>query len=233
LVERPADMIGKVDGMLIESQQGGVHWDRAQPFLEAGLPCYIDKPFTCSVADARKLAALAKEKNVPIFSASSLRYAPDLVHFMADPAHGKVLGAVAYGPAELHDLNPGLYHYGIHAVEVLYTLMGPGCQRVTCTHERDADVVTGQWNDGRLATVRGIRSGKSAYGCLAFTEQGVQAVPISTTYIYRELLKKIVEMFQTKKAPLDIGVTVEIIGFIEAALKSGQNHGAGESVLGL
>src|SRR6266849_5850585 len=227
LVDKPADMIGKVDGMLIESQQGGVHWERARPFLEAGLPCFIDKPFTCSVADARKLTALAEEKKVPIFSSSSLRYAPDLVQFMADPKHGRVLGAVAYGPASLHDLNPGLYHYGIHAVEVLYTLMGPGCQRVTCTHERDADVVTGQWKDGRLATVRGVRSGKADYGCLVFTEQRVQAVAIGTADIYRQLLKKIVEMFQAKKAPLDIAVTVEIVAFIEAALKSGQNHGVG------
>src|SRR5437868_4048381 len=133
LVDRPADMIGKVDGMLIESQQGGVHWERARPFLEAGLPCFVDKPFTCSVADAKKLAALAEAKNVPIFSSSSLRYAPELVRFTADAKHGNVLGAVAYSPASLHDLNPGLYHYGIHAVEMLYTLMGPGCRRVTCT----------------------------------------------------------------------------------------------------
>jgi virulence factor len=228
LVDRPTDMIGKVEGMLIESQQGGVHWERARPFLEAGLPCFIDKPFTCGVADAKKLAALAEAKKVPLFSSSSLRYAPELVRFVNDLKHGKVLGAVAYGPAPLHDLNPGLYHYGIHAVEMLYTLMGPGCQRVTCTHERDTDVVTGQWKDGRLGTVRGIRSGKSTYGCLVFTEQGVQTVPIGTAYIYRELLKKIVEMFQTKRAPLEVAVTVEIVAFIEAALRSGQNHGTGE-----
>jgi hypothetical protein len=184
------------------------------------------------VADARKLVSLAEQKKLPIFSSSSLRYAPDFVRFVAEPQHGKILGAVAYGPAPLHDLNPGLYHYGIHAVEVLYTLMGPGCQRVTCTHEREVDVVTGQWKDGRLGTVRGVRSGKSVYGCLAFTEQGVQQVPIDTKYIYRELLKKIVEMFQTKRAPLDIAVTVEIVAFIEAALRSGHNHGVGETLVG-
>jgi len=130
----------------------------------------------------------------------------------------------------LHERNPGLYHYGIHAVEVLYTLMGPGCQRVTCTHEKDVDVVTGQWKDGRVATVRGIRSGRADYGCLAFTEHGVHPVPISTATIYRELLKKIVELFEKKKSPLDNAVTVEIVAFIEAALKSAHNHGAGEKV---
>ena len=229
LVERPEDMIGKVDGMLIESLEGGVHWQRARTFLEAGLPCFIDKPFTSGVADARKLAELAARKKVPLFSSSSLRYAPELVTFLADAGQGKVLGALAYGPAPLHPRNPGLYHYGIHPVEVLYTLMGPGCTRVTCTHERDVDLVTGQWQDGRVASVRGIRPG-SPYGFVAFTREGVHSVAIGTKYIYRELLKKVVEMFQTKKAPLDIAVTVEIMGFIEAALKSAGNHGVGEKV---
>jgi hypothetical protein len=159
LVDRPGEMIGKVDGVLVESQEGGAHWGRARPFLEAGLPCFIDKPFTCGVADAKKILALAARKKVPVFSASALRYAPELVRFTASAGRKKLLGALAYGPAPLYEkdrrLNPGLYHYGIHVVEVLYTLMGPGCQRVVCTHEKDVDVVTGQWKGGRVATVRG------------------------------------------------------------------------------
>jgi virulence factor len=234
LVDKPEEMLGKVDGVLIESQEGGAHWERARLFLEAGLPCWIDKPFTCGIADARKIAALAERKKLPVFSSSSLRYAPELVEYVGDSRHGKVHGALAYGPAPLFEkdesLNPGLYHYGIHAVEILYTLMGPGCERVTCTHEKGVDVVTGQWRDGRVATVRGIRAGKSEYGCVAFAEQGVQPVPIGTRFIYRELAKKIVEMFQTGKAPLDVATSVEIVGFIEAANRSGHNHGAGEQV---
>jgi predicted dehydrogenase len=228
LVERPEDMIGKVDGMLIESQQGTVHYERARPFLEAGIPCWIDKPFTCGLADAKKIAALAARKKVPVFSASALRYAPELIEFLADARHGKVYGAVAYGPAHLHEGNPGLFHYGIHAVEILYTVMGAGCERVTCTHEKGVDVATGRWKDGRVATVRGLRAGKEDYGCLAFTEKSVVSIPIGTGDVYRELLKKIVQMFKTGKAPLDIVETVEIVAFMEAALKSAHNHGAGE-----
>jgi predicted dehydrogenase len=233
LVDKPTDLIGKVDGMLIESLAGDAHLDRARPFLEAGVPCFIDKPFTCSVADARKLVELAQKKKLPIFSSSSLRYAPELVQFLSEKKVGKILGATAYGPATLHDGNPGLFHYGIHAMEVLYTVMGPGCQRVTCVHEKDVDVVTGQWQDGRVATLRGIRAGKADYGCLVFGEKGVEKVSIGTGFIYRELLKKIVEMFQTGKAPLDVAETVELIGFIEAALKSATNHGTGEKVQSL
>jgi hypothetical protein len=232
LVEKAADMIGKVDGMLIESQEGGVHWERARPFLEAGLPCYIDKPFTCSTADAKKIVDLAEKKKVSVFSASSLRYVPELVEFVAKEKD-KIVGAVAYGPAPLFDkdpkLNPGLYHYGIHAVEIVYTLMGPGCQRVTCTHEKDVDVATGQWGDGRVATVRGTRP-KGDYGCLVFTTDGVKPLALSTKVNYRELCKQIVAFFTTKKPPVDPAVTVEMMAFIEAANKSGMNHGAGEKV---
>src|SRR5262249_26359951 len=59
LVDKPEALIGKVDGMLIESVGGMPHYERAKPFLEAGLPCFIDKPFTCSAADAKKIAELS------------------------------------------------------------------------------------------------------------------------------------------------------------------------------
>ena len=233
LVDKPADMIGKVDGMLIEAVDGTVHYERAKPFLDAGIPCFIDKPYACSVADAKKIAALAAKKKLPLFSSSSLRYAPELVAYRADAKHGKVKGCVTYGPASLSPVperNAGLFHYGIHAVEMLYALMGPGCTRVTCTSEKDVDVATGRWSDGRIATVRGTRAPASGFGFTGFAEKGVQAVAVGTKFIYRELLKKIVEMFKTGKSPLDIAETIEIVAFIEAANKSAANHGAGEMV---
>jgi virulence factor len=225
LVEKPADMIGKVDAMLIEAVDGSVHYERAKPFLEAGIPCFVDKPFACSVADAKKIVELAAKKKLPLFSSSSLRFAPELVAYAADDKHGKVLGVVTWGPASQQERNPGLFHYGIHAVEVLYTLMGPGCESVTCTSDKAVDVVTGHWKDGRVATIRGTRSGPGVYGAVAFAEKATQTLGISTKYIYRELLKKVVEAFATGKPPIEVGVTVEIVAFIEAAWKSANNHG--------
>jgi hypothetical protein len=233
LVEKPADMIGKVDGMLIEAVDGTVHYERAKPFLEAGIPCFVDKPYACSLDDAKKIAELAAKKKLPLFSSSSLRYAPEVVEYAADAKRGKLVGCVVYGPASLSPVperNPGLFHYAIHPIEVLYTLMGPGCKRVTCTHDKDTDTVTGYWADGRMATVRGIRKGASGYGFVGFAENGIKPVTIGTKFIYRELLKQIVEMFKSGKAPLDVAETIEIVAFIEAANKSGANHGAGETV---
>ncbi|MGD9497283.1 MAG: gfo/Idh/MocA family oxidoreductase, partial [Armatimonadota bacterium] len=50
-VDKPEDLIGMVDAVLVESQSGYQHLEKARPFLEAGIPTYIDKPFVIDVAD--------------------------------------------------------------------------------------------------------------------------------------------------------------------------------------
>lgn len=226
IVERPEQLIGKVDGVLIESQEGGVHRRHAELFLNAGLPCFIDKPFACSAADAAAIAALAEQKGLPIFSSSSLRYALEVQQIQADAAVlGKVIGAEAYSPASVHPRNPGLFHYGIHGVETLYALMGPGCEGVWCIFAPGAEVVVGMWGDERLGVIRGTRDGAHAYGFTAFCEKAVRTATIDTAYIYRELLKRIVEMFATGQPPVDVRESVELVAFIEAAMTSAQLEG--------
>ena len=58
LVDDPTEMIGQIDGVLIESVDGSVHYERAKPLLEAGVPMFIDKPFTCSLEHAKAIAEL-------------------------------------------------------------------------------------------------------------------------------------------------------------------------------
>ncbi len=227
IVDRPEDLIGKVDAIHIESNEGAKHRAHAELFLSAGLPCFIDKPFTSSVKDALAIAGLAEKKRVPIFSASSLRFALEIQALRADEENvGKVFGADAYTPAALDEFNPGLFHYGIHGVETLYGLMGPGCEQVWCVFTPGAEMVVGKWGDGRLGTVRGTREGGHSYGYTAFCEKAVRPTTIDAGFIYRELLKAISRMFQTGEAPISLAESVEVVAFIEAALKSAHTNGA-------
>ena len=227
IVERPEDLIGKVDAVQIESNEGARHRAHAELFLNAGLPCFIDKPFTSSVEDAQAIAALAERKRVPVFSASSLRFALEIQALRADEENvGKVVGADAYSPAALDQFNPGLFHSGIHAVETLYGLMGPGCEQVWCVFTPGAEIAVGRWSDGRLGTVRGTREGGHSYGYTAFCEKAVRPTTIDAGFIYRELLKAISHMFQTGEPPFALSESVEVVAFIEAALKSAHHYGA-------
>jgi hypothetical protein len=135
LLDKPEDMIGEVDGVLIESVDGSVHLERARPFIKKGLPLYIDKPFTCSVAHAKKLVSLAAKKNVPLFSSSSLRYALEVVEVKNDPAVGSIVGANVFSPASLHP--PVLDHT---PVTVIFAILAPrlGPQKHTSILNRSA-----------------------------------------------------------------------------------------------
>src|SRR5215218_1010973 len=175
LVERPEDLLGRVDAVLIESNEGGLHRARATQFIEAGLPVFIDKPLASSTPDACALVELAAKAGVPLISASSIRFAPEVTATQADPALGALLGADVHSPARLHEANPGLFHYGVHGVEMLYALLGPGCQEVACTFEESGEVVVGRWQDERIGTVRGLRRGPNDYGFTAFGEAGIRA----------------------------------------------------------
>jgi predicted dehydrogenase len=209
---------------LIESMDGSVHVERTRPFLEVDIPCFVDKPFACSTADAKAMIDQAAKKKVMIWSSSSLRFAPEIVTYVADERHGPVHGCVAHGPGTEHDRNPGMFHYGTHTAEILYTVMGPGCDRVTCTFEKGVTVAAGHWKDGRVATARCFRGGKPEYGLTASAEQGVAHVPLGVTGIFRELLKKVIASFVAGKPALDPLVTLEMVAFMEAANTSGANH---------
>jgi len=241
LVDNPRDMIGQIDGVLILSVDGSVHAERTRPFLEAGIPCFVDKPFTCNRAEAELLVRHARQYSAPIFSSSALRYAPEVVAFFsrttdADSDTGAILGATVYGPAPTRNRNPGLFHYGIHAIEVLFTLLGPDCEWLTSvrqggdaeTEESGAEMVTGHWSGGRIGSMYGIRSGKRTYGFVAFCERAVRHVTIESEHypFYRDLLREVIRFFETGSAPVPVAETLGILAFIEAARVSSEAGGS-------
>jgi predicted dehydrogenase len=225
IIDSPQDMIGKVDAVLIEVQEGRLHLRHAKPFIKAGLPVFVDKPFTCNVSEARKIAELSQTYEVPVFSSSSLRYAVEIQELKAREDLGNILGVDVYSPAAFYPKNPGLFNYGIHGVEMLYSLMGSGCSTVICTWDERWEKVVGHWKDGRIGCFRGIREGGDEYGFTVFGEKKIVTSAVNTQYIYRELLKRIIEMFETRKPPILIEETIESVSFIEASLKSANEGG--------
>ena len=208
-----------VDAILLESVDGRVHLEQAREVLRRRKPLFIDKPMAASLADAREIARLANESGTPWFSSSSLRFAPAYQEFLAGPGHESVLGAEAHGPASLEPTNPGLFWYGIHAVESLYTLMGPGCVSVAMTSTPDYDLAVGVWKDGRIGTVKGLRKGKQDYGALVYGENAVTYLPVKDVS-YVPLVRRIMDFFKTGKPPVAPEETLEIMAFMDAAERS-------------
>ncbi|HEY2945732.1 MAG TPA: Gfo/Idh/MocA family oxidoreductase [Vicinamibacteria bacterium] len=225
-VESIEDLCRKVDAVLLESVDGRVHLAQVRPVFAARKRVFVDKPFSASYADAREIVRLSRDSGVPFFSSSSLRFAADVQALAKSDTLGGITGAFTFGPENLEPHHPDLFWYGIHAVEMLYTLLGPGCDRVTRVKTEIADTVVGTWRDGRIGTMRGLIRGRQDYGAIAFGAQAVLATAVPMRSDYRGLLVEVVKFFQTGVPPVPPEETLEIMAFMEAADLSKARSGA-------
>lgn len=217
-----ATLLTKVDAVLLESVDARPHLEQAKPVIAAGKPLFIDKPLESTLEDAYEIARLAKAKNVKWFSSSSLRWAKSLTPLVRPD----LKGATVWGPGPLEEHHYlDLSWYGIHASEMLFALLGKGCETVTRTYAPDQDEVTCRWSDGRVGTVRALRP-YSEFGAVVFTKENkIHQSPAKFEYSYVPLVKEIVQFFQTGKPPIDPEETLEIFSFLDAAQKSREQGG--------
>jgi predicted dehydrogenase len=221
------ELLNKADVILLETNDGRLHLEQALLVFKAGKPVFIDKPVAASLSDTIAIYDAAKRYKVPVFSASSLRYM-ETVQAVTKGKIGKVLGADTYSPATLEKNHPDLFWYGIHGVETLFTVMGMGCKSVSRVHTDNTDIMVGVWEDGRIGTVRGTRSGQHTYGGTVYGETGDATLgPYSG---YDSLLVQIIKFFQTGQPPVTPEETLEIYAFMTAADESKRNAGAPASL---
>lgn len=219
IVNSVADLLKKVDVVLLETNDGRLHREQAIQVLKAGKRVFIDKPIAASLADVAAIFEASEKYKIPLFSASSLRY----IKGIEGVDKSQVLGADTFSPAVLEKTHPDFFWYGVHGVETLYTVMGTGCKEVVRVHTEGTDVVIGTWADGRLGTFRGTRTGKHDYGGTVFTQSG--NIKLGPYGGYDPLLKDIIRYFETGKVPVTPAETLEIFAFMEAADESKRQGG--------
>jgi predicted dehydrogenase len=223
IVDSIDQLLGKVDVVMILSIDGRAHLEQAKPVFAAGKPVFIDKPLAGSLAEAIEIFCLARQHKVPCFTSSSLRFAKRTIDIRQDPALGELVGCDQYAPCSLEPHHPDFFWYGIHGVEPLFTIMGPGCVSVTRIHTEGTDLAVGVWDDGRIGTFRGIRQGQRGYGSTVFGTKGI--VPGGTFDGYEPLIVEIVKFFKTGQPPVSEAETLEIFAFMEAADESKRQGG--------
>lgn len=233
LVPTIGELCSQVDAVLILSVDGRQHLEQAREVFAARKRLYIDKPLAGSLKDASEIARLSSQSGVPFFSCSSERYSPPVTELKREASLGAIQGVLTFGPMDIKTYIPDLFWYGIHSVEMLYQLMGPGCERVVRVHTEGADSVVGTWKDGRIGEIRGLRSSPATYGAIVF---GAQKVAVSSNLAtgepppagssYHGLLEEMVKFFETGNPPVAVEETLEILAFMEAADRSKEQHGA-------
>ena len=211
------ELLKKVDSVLLVTNDGRLHFEQALQVLRAGKRMFIDKPLAASLSDGMAIFNAARHYGIPVFSSSSLRYIQGMDEVKAGAA-GKILGADTYCRAAFLENHPDLFWYGIHGVEILFTAMGNGCKTVSRAFTPGADVVVGIWEDDRIGTFRGIRTGRADFGGRIFGEKEIRS--LGSSQGYSPLMKATAKYFHTGILPVQPEETLEILAFMEAADES-------------
>lgn len=226
IVDSIPKLLERVDAVLLETNDGRPHLEQAIPVFKAGKRVFVDKPVAGSLVDAVALYKASDHFGTPMFTSSSLRYTEGAKR-IDEGAIGDVIGCDAYSPCPTEPTHPDLYWYGIHGVETLFTVMGPGCESVVRSSSEITDVVVGTWEDGRIGTFRGRRGPdgkyKGGYGGTAFGTKGV--MQIGSFSGYTPLLDEIIKFFQTGEPPVSAEESLRIYAFMQAAQASKEQGG--------
>jgi predicted dehydrogenase len=219
IVDSIDELLKRVDAVLLESVDGRPHLEQSRPVIKAGKPVFIDKPIAASLADTIEIFELARKHKVPCFSSSSLRFSDRLKELANDPKVGTIKRCDARGPVSTLKGHPELFFYGVHGIEMLFTVLGPGCESVTW---KDG-VVTGTWKDGRIGTFRSAKDYKVEV-------TGDKGAASSGGGDYKGLVQAIGTFFRTKKAPVPAEETINLVAFMVAAEESKKAGGKPVSI---
>lgn len=217
-----ATLLTKVDAVLLESVDGRPHLALFREIAKGHKPVFIDKPLSSTLRDAREIAKVAKEAGVPWFTASTLRFSSGMPALHIAGLNGAFVWAP--GPQEEHH-ELDLTWYGIHGVEMLYTILGPGCEKVWRTSTADQDVITGQWKDGKIGVVRLLRP-YSSYGAVVFSPKEVRTNEKDLYTGYRGMVVEMLKFFHTGVSPVPQEETLEMFEFMDASQRSLKAGGA-------
>jgi hypothetical protein len=222
VVRRPEDVIGAVDAVIIATDRGWEHVDRARPFIDAGLPVFIDKPLCDRVEDLRQFIAWHREGKA-FLSTSATHYAKEYV------AARKEL-AKAVGQLRLLTITTAKSweRYGIHALEAVYPFLQPGgwisvantgTEQANIVHARHAagvDVVL-----AAVADMSGASSKLNVYGTTGMLATGL----LDTFHAFKAQLVAFVDYLRTGHSPVPLSETIEMVKIIIAGIRSRQDSG--------
>lgn len=147
VVSHYTDMITEVDAVLLARDDAETHYEYAAPFLDAGLPVYIDKPVALSIEDLDKLYELEQYPG-QIFTCSALRYAQEFKLAESDyKSIGRILNVQAMTPKDWDK-------YGVHIIEPVLKIIGKQGNIIQSKVWKQSDYVSVNllWESGLLTS---------------------------------------------------------------------------------
>lgn len=231
IVNKPADMVGMIDGVMIDHRHAKYHLPAAEPFLQAGIPMFIDKPFCYRAAEGKKFLARAKKKGVPVTSFSTVAMSKDFGVMKKKIAKlGEIQTYMSSGPCDVFSKYGGVFFYAIHQVDAMIDLLGSDVkttQAVIFKGKKEHAAVI-EYNNGPLVTLRFRESWAGGWQFFVGGPSGFVAhSPEGDPDHYLTGAKTFVKMFKTGVEPFAhdrFMATVRVLEALEKSVKSGKRE---------
>ncbi len=220
VVAKPEDVIGHVDAAVIATDDGTDHVRRARPFIEAGLPVFIDKPMATTIPELRQFLQWHREGKI-ILSTSGMRYAPEMRLSDEQRARFGDLRWITSFTCKSWE------RYGIHALEAVEPLLGTGFQTVQAHSDSGGDVMHITHSSGVRLTIGALHDAYGSFGAVhLFGTKGDIVLKLADTYhAFRGQLVAFIDMLHTGVRPLPFDETVELMAVIIAGIRSREQGG--------
>jgi len=221
VVRDPRDVIGQVDAVIISTDDGDGHVERARPFIEAGLPVFVDKPLATNVPDLTQFLRWQRA-GAFVMSSSGMRYAAELPEIQAKRAGLGDLRLVSCLTSKTWE------RYGIHCLEPLWQLLGPGLESVSTAETPQGVVANVMHRSGVMLTIPAIYDAAGSFGVVhLYGTKGHASVQMTRFYAaFRAQMLAFVHALQTRAAPFPFEETVELMCAVIAGRVSRERGGA-------
>lgn len=183
------------------------HLALALPAVASGKPVYVDKTFANSKAEAEQIFETAQKSGSVCFSASAFRCSDKLK--AVNPKD--VSGVIAFG--HLEPIN-----YLVHQIEPIVALMGGDVTVVMYTGCEARPAWQLRFADGRSASINMMQAEWKHY--FVINHQNSNETVALDDDVFTNLMKAILEMFQTGKAPIAKEDTIAIMAIREKCLQA-------------
>ncbi|MBC7390369.1 MAG: Gfo/Idh/MocA family oxidoreductase [Opitutaceae bacterium] len=219
VVQTTEEMIGAVDAVILARDDAENHRQMAKPFIDAGIPIFIDKPLCCNKEDLGYFASeVAKGKF--IMSCSSMRYASECMTAKTELASlGKIELITAVGKKDW-------MKYGVHMLEAIFSIMNdPKPLSVINVGKGDAAIVKIDFEGGLQATVHLFMEISGTFQLSLFGQQNWKQVDIKNSYsMFRDNIIEFIRSVEEGKSRIEFLKTEQIIKTLlagEESLKQG------------
>jgi hypothetical protein len=217
VVTAPEEMLGEVDAVLLARDDAENHAELAGPFLDAGLPIYVDKPLATSVAAARALFARQASPG-RLFTCSALRYAAEL---RLDPAAREEIGPIRRVLA----CSPKRWsRYAVHLIEPALALLGEPSP--IASHEArtsaGATRLRVAWESGLEAEFATLGNVEAPIELRAIGERGERTLTFADSFAaFRAALACFVDVARGEAKPIPEPEVLRVVELIELGMASG------------